>query len=245
MRERHPVRAGDRRGRATRRGSAGVGQGERGEAGAADGEEREQARHQPAERDGRDGTASGCERLSAAGEGAGTQSGVHVSGSSELDCRGVRITDCRFEGVGGGNGIRVEGATNDVEVRNNRPVQSRRRGAAGGRPDAAERVQDDHRTEHVPFREDGREDRPAARPGSGRHHHPQLLRRRGGRDRRRRERGDGDGQRPRRLLPNQGIATADEVPGVSVPAPPLDAADDKFLRPSGKLVLNGKGVGAE
>jgi hypothetical protein len=42
-----------------------------------------------------------------------------------------------------------------------------------------------------------------------------------------------------------GRATADVVRGVTVPPPPPDAADDKFLRPTGKLTLRDGEVGAE
>ena len=41
---------------------------------------------------------------------AGAEAGVNLAGSSAVDCRGVRILDNRFEGLGAGSGVRVEGA---------------------------------------------------------------------------------------------------------------------------------------
>ena len=42
-----------------------------------------------------------------------------------------------------------------------------------------------------------------------------------------------------------GLSAADEVPGVSIPLPQPADADNKFLRPTAKIVLNGVTLGAD
>ncbi len=174
----------------------------------------------------------------------GAQSGVHVSGSSDIDCRGVRITDCRFEGVGGGNGIRVEGATNDVEVRNNRlfNLDAGVLFAPDQMPPSVCKMAIEQNTFHS-AKTGVKIDQP---PGSARAVSVTRNYFAGGVAV---TAADANGVKAtgngRDAAAQPGIATADEVSGVSVPAPPPDAADDKFLRPTAKLLLNGKGVGAE
>jgi hypothetical protein len=174
----------------------------------------------------------------------GSLSGVHVSGSSDLDCRGVRITNCRFEGNNTGSGVRVEGAANDVDVRNNRLF-----GLDAGvhfAPDLTPPVVTVVTVEQNTFlntKVGVKIDQPSGAVRSipvSRNFFasgtavtatdPKGLKAT--------TNGRAAGTQP-------GLSAADEVPGVSIAIPqPADPAD-KFLRPAAKIVLNGVTLGAE
>ncbi len=186
-------------------------------------------------------TVSGCRLLVK----AGAQSGVHVSGASDIDCRGVRVTGCRFEGSGGGNGVRVEGATSDVEVRNNRlfNFDAGVLLAADPTPPSVCKLAVEQNTFHS-AKVGVKVDQPPATTARTitvtRNYFAGGVAVTAADAKGVKATGNG-----RDAAAQPGISAADEVPGASIPAPPADAADDKFLRPTGKLTVKGTSVGAE
>ncbi|MCU0703419.1 MAG: protein kinase [Fimbriiglobus sp.] len=188
----------------------------------------------------------------------GGQSGIHLSGSAELACRGVRINDCRFEGVGAGSGVRVEGASEDVLLRNNRfynldagvlfhldslvpkvcqmaiERNTFHTTKTGVRVDQPAAVGREVRVTGNYFAGGGMAVAPSPPP-----HSPAPTKAPvppvgvqvvgNGRD----------------ALTQAALPGIDAVSGVTLLAPPPDAPDDKFLRLPAKLLLNNNPIGAE
>ncbi len=185
-------------------------------------------------------TVRGCRLLV-----KGAQAGVNVEGRSDLDCRGVRISDCRFEGTGTGSGVRVEGATADVEVRNNRlfNFDAGVLLAADPTPPSVCKVTVEQNTFHsakVGVKIDQPPATTARTISIARNYFAGGVAATAADAKGVKATGNG-----RDAAAQPGLSGAEEVTGASVPAPPPDAADDKFLRPTAKLTLKGAGVGAE
>lgn len=176
---------------------------------------------------------------------AGAQSGVNVSGSSELDCRGIRILDNRFEGVGAGNGVRVEGACSDVEVKNNRlfNFDAAVLLAAEQTPPRVCQLAIERNTFHT-AQVGVRIDQPPAADRSlsiARNYFAAVGNAATTTD----MKGVKVVSNGRDAATQPGISEAAEVSGVSIAPPSPDTADDKFLRPAGKLQTKDGSVGAE
>lgn len=185
-------------------------------------------------------TVSGCRLIVGGG-----QSGVNLAGSAEIDCRVVRVTDNRFEGTGGGAGVRVEGATTDVEVRNNRLFNLDSGVLFVGGPDAPKACQVgvERNTFHT-TKVGVRVDQPPAAERAVSVSRNYFA---GGgvatttAD----PKGVKSTSNGRDAATQPGVSAAAEVTGASVPAPPADAADDKFLRPTGNLSVKDSRIGAD
>lgn len=174
---------------------------------------------------------------------AGADAGVNLAGSREVDCRGVRILDSRFEGVGSGSGVRVEGATDDVEVKNNRlfNLDAGVLLAAGADAPKKCRVTVERNTFHTAKTGVRVDQLPAADRdlSVSRNYFAAAGVAVTAAD----PKGVKATQNGLDAATQPGVSAGEVVPDVALPAPTPDAPDAQFLK--AKITLGGKPVGAD